>query len=330
MDTWGGNGVPAGGTERSTAGKPTHCECKPTERAVGLECLDGVRRARRCEPARRRPTLDRTLVPGHEDNESGAGRASCRSTDEIRLVISCSSWVNDSPTMPGRAPIRYQPAGNCGAGDGAINTARSRRRSRLRTTDEPMARPTANATRGGEADGSLRKLHQRTPARARRPSRDNRAKTSRSRMRQIKPTACGGPWHGGPSGRPDPPGCSSGGESRASWHDDDCSAGRCASRNPPRQDEAREPRRDKWLVARCGNDPLRGKNLNRLGPRCAVGNTVVHSRAAPRPWAGVLTGLLACSSRQPVPAAAGSVVHMVWTTMWKQMAQDRGGAGERR
>lgn len=75
-------------------------------------------------------------------------------------------------------------------------------------------------------------MHQSTPARDRRPSRVKRVKTSRSRMRQIKPTDGDGPLHDGPSGSTAPLGCSSGCESRASSHDDDYWVGRCASRHP--------------------------------------------------------------------------------------------------
>ena len=61
-----------------------------------------------------------------------------------------------------------------------------------------------------------------------------RRTTLRSRMRQIKPTGCAGPWRDVPSARLARRGCSSGDGSRASWRGDDCSVGRCASRNPPR------------------------------------------------------------------------------------------------
>ena len=133
--------------------------------------------------------------------------------------------------MAGRAPIRYHPGGQ----RHLVRTAtRRRRRTRLRTTAGPTARPIANATRGGEADGSGRKVHQSTPARARRPSAASRRKTSRSRMRQIKPTGGGGPCRGGPSARPGRHGCSSGDGSRASWHGVGCWVGTCASRHPPR------------------------------------------------------------------------------------------------
>ena len=77
-------------------------------------------------------------------------------------------------------------------------------------------------------------VHHRTPARVRRPSSARRVNALRSRMRQIKPTGYAGPWRDVPSARLARRGCSSGGGSRASWRGDDCSVGRCASRNPPR------------------------------------------------------------------------------------------------
>ena len=66
-------------------------------------------------------------------------------------------------------------------------------------------------------------------------SRARRVNALRSRMRQIKPTGCAGPWRGVLSARLARRGCSSGDGSRASWRGDDCSVGRCASRNPPRR-----------------------------------------------------------------------------------------------
>ena len=252
-----GHGIPAGRTERATAQKTTQSEKQAAHRTVSGQGFDGIGRARRREPARGGPTLDCTLIGDHEADEAPVGRASCRSTAEIRSLTSRVSWAYDRAAMSGRAPIRYQPAGRGWPAAARVDSAaRSCRRMRLRTTDEPMARPIAKATRGGEADGSWRNVHQSTPARARRPSCDSRAKTSRSRMRQIKPTACGDPWHGGSSTRLGRPGCSSGSGSRACVHDDGCLVGRCASRHPPRQDTAEGwPSRDRTSPTRCGSKP---------------------------------------------------------------------------
>jgi hypothetical protein len=144
--------------------------------------------------------------------------------------------MNDRNAASGRAPIRYSPAGNVPADDAASNMARSRRRTRLRTTAGPSARPKANATRGGVElpGGSRMNVHHRTPARARCPSAVRRVNARRSRMRQIKPTDGDGPWRVATSARRDPPGCSSGDGNRASWHGGGCWVGRCASRSPPR------------------------------------------------------------------------------------------------
>lgn len=226
----------------------------------GFEC---VGRAGGSEPARRGTTVDGALVPDHEAGE--ARRASLdtwRWTAETSSIASRVSWANDRSTTSGRAPTRYQPGGSGVDDSGAArfdNTARRRRRTRLRTTDEPMARPIAKATRGGDAEGSGRKVHQSTPARARRPSRVRRAKTSRSRMRQIKPRACGDPWHGATSARRDRRGCSCVRESRACGLDDGCSVGRCASRHPPRRDSAGAAKCwDKIVATRLRQLPLTG------------------------------------------------------------------------
>lgn len=157
--------------------------------------------------------------------------AAVLASSETSLVRS----VNDCPTMSGRAPTRYHPAGR----SAAASAARSCRRTLLRTTDGPTARPMANATLGGEASGSIRQLHHSAPARIRRPSRETRAMVLRSRIRQIKPTDGGDPWRGVPSERRGHHGCSYGCESRAYGPCADCSVGRCASRHPPQTATAR-------------------------------------------------------------------------------------------
>ena len=86
----------------------------------------------------------------------------------------------------------------------------------------------------GLGDVYKRQVHHSTPARARRPCEAMRVNALRSRMRQIKPKDGGDPWRDGTSTLPCRLGCSCGGGSRASWHGDDCSVGRCASRSPPR------------------------------------------------------------------------------------------------
>lgn len=244
-----GDGIPARGAERSAPHQPAHRQPYPTPRAVRLDRLERVRRAGGREATGRRAAVDRSLVPDDGAHHAGGtasgrraevaaevaaeGAAARRTTERTSASRSRCSSVEVDPAASGRAPIRYQPDGSVDVGGRAASRARSRRRTWLRTTAGPTARPIANATRGGDADGSGRKVHHSTPARVRSPSRDRRAKTLRSRMRQIKPTACAGPWRGEPSTRRGRRGCSSGHGSRACGHGGDCSAGRCASRDPP-------------------------------------------------------------------------------------------------
>jgi hypothetical protein len=154
------------------------------------------------------------------------------STHATSRCRSNASSARDRCAADGCAPSRYHPGGS----ETPSSIARSWRRIRLRTTAGPRARPSAYATLGGVAVGSGTYVHQSTPARARRPSAARRVNALRSRMRQIKPTGCDGPWRGGPSAPLARRGCSSDDGSRASWRGDDCSVGRCASRNPPRLD----------------------------------------------------------------------------------------------
>jgi hypothetical protein len=195
---------------------------------VCAQCLERVATARGREPAWRGPTLHSTLVPQDQADETGIWRNSdCRSA---------LSWANDRAAMAGWPPTRYSPGGNWPDDAADCNRLRSRRRTRLRVTAGPRARPNANATRGGVSlpCGSSTNVHHRTPARIRLPSAVRRPKVRRSRIRQIKPTDGGGPWRAEPSARRGPHGCSCGCGSHASWHGDGCWVGRCASRSPPR------------------------------------------------------------------------------------------------
>ena len=201
-------------------------------RSVDFQSLACIRGARRGETTRRGSAGEGVLVAvdqGEQPVTDSAGRALAMAS--ASRDVSNASSADDRGAAAGWAPIRYQPGGN----EACPTTTRRRRRKRLRTTAAPTARLTANATLGGVASGSRRKVHHSTPARVRRPSRAKRANALRSRMRQIKRTGCAGPWRGVPSARPARRGCSSGDGSRASWRGDDCSVGRCASRNPPRR-----------------------------------------------------------------------------------------------
>jgi hypothetical protein len=65
--------------------------------------------------------------------------------------------------------------------------ARNRRRSRLRRVADPTDRPTENATRSGDAAGSLTKLHHKAGVLARRPRRASSWNGLRPLILQIKP-----------------------------------------------------------------------------------------------------------------------------------------------
>lgn len=223
-----GHRVPAGGAERSTAHEAPDRQPETTERAVFLQRLDRVGAAGGSESAGRGAAVVGTLIPQDQANQEGRRLRSCAR----------SNWSStyDRAAATGWAPIRYIPGGKVPADDAACSMTRNCRRTRLRTTAGPSARPRANATRGGVVmpGGSRMNVHHRTPARVRCPSAAKRANARRSRMRQIKPTDACGPWRDVTSARPVRRECSSGRGSRASWHGDGCWVGRCASRSPPR------------------------------------------------------------------------------------------------
>jgi hypothetical protein len=225
-----GNRIPARGSERAAPHESASSEPEAAPRAVHLERLERVARAGRGEPARRRAALGRSLVPDHGALQPAVHRSSGRlgaaggvggwslefvpspgglgpervfaraaRGRDVELASASTAELSsshDDPPAPVRTPTRYQPGGSAPVDADADSRTRNCRRNRLRTTAGPTARPMANATRGGDADGSGRNVHHSTPARVRRPSCDNRAKTPRSRMRQIKRTACAGPWPG--------------------------------------------------------------------------------------------------------------------------------------
>ena len=208
---------------------------------MGLEGLVGVVRTRGVEAARRRSTGERTLIgldppqrdtlrpgrgsehPGHDDT------VTCRWIFETNRCTVRSSSANVCSQAGGRAPMRYSPGGT----SHAANTARSRRRSRLRWTAVPTARPMANATCGGTRSGSGTNEHHSGSVRTRTPSRRRRTKASRSRTRSIKPRDGRGPWPDGTSTRLDPHGCSCVHESRACELGGGCLADTYASRLTP-------------------------------------------------------------------------------------------------
>lgn len=203
-----GNGVPAGWTERPAASQAADGEEQAPRCAVDIEGLERVRRARRREPARGGAALDQALVADHEAGHQAGGGGSVggdelafdtagpasRAAELTSDVTSERVSAHDRPAAPGRAPTRYHPGGRTLD----ASAARTCRRTRLRTTAGPTARPIENATRGGVARGSNRQLHHSAPDLTRRPCRATCAIIRRSRILQIKPTGGDGPWRGGP------------------------------------------------------------------------------------------------------------------------------------
>ena len=221
-----GHRVEPGGAERAASQQAASGQPQATAGAVHLERLEGIAGTGGVEPAGGGSTLPRHLVDGDQTNTRALDhrRLSIRSSI-VLIMVANSSCVRR--VAIGRAPIRYSPGPMRSAA--AASSGRRRRRIRLRSTAEPKARPMANATRGGPRSGSRTTLHHRAPTSTRRPSTRRRSNDARSRIAQIRPTACGGRERGAPSGSTARRGCSSGGGTRASWRDGGCSAGRCAS-----------------------------------------------------------------------------------------------------
>jgi|GEM_PF-1252178 len=191
-----------------------------------VDRLEGIRRTRWEETARRRAALSRALVhddnpahtalqPGHlarlmipmipvnrtntgfallgercqqvgvwEFNDLPVGHKYARKgcAASRRAAARVSSSANVSSLMDGRPPKRYKPLGR----SMAPRIARRRRRSWLRVTAGPTARPMANATCGGQTLGSSTNEHHMASLRTRTPSRRRRVNESRSQTRRIK------------------------------------------------------------------------------------------------------------------------------------------------
>ena len=160
---------------------------------MGFECLHGITRAGRGEPTRRWAVLGLTLVPVDGPDQLAV---EVRALDMIVLTNrsrSNESSPNDRWAPAGVTPTRYKPAGR--SVHLLCTRARSRRRTRLRVTAGPTARPIAYATIGDDARGSSTNVHHRTPARAREPVRAKRSNEARPLQRPIKLTDGAGPWH---------------------------------------------------------------------------------------------------------------------------------------
>jgi len=187
-----GNRIPARRPERPATQQAADREPQAPPRAMNFKGLKGVTATRRGEATRRRPAFHGVLI-GQHGPDQGRNRASnwCR-----------SNWssTDDRDAASGAAPNRYVPGGRSDSEAARCNMTLSCRRTRLRTTAGPRARPSANATHGGVvvSEGSRMNVHHRTPARARRPSRAKRVNALRSRIRQIKPTGGAGPCRAEP------------------------------------------------------------------------------------------------------------------------------------
>lgn len=242
-----GHGIEPARAERPASEQASERQPRPAGGAVDLEGFVGIARTGRIEATRRRPAGERSLVgldPAqcptlHGRRRHGpllVRRAGGHVVDARRRSIvsnidrsARSRSANVCSQARAFAPMRYSPGGT----SDVANNARSRRRSRLRRTAVPTARPMAKATCGGIRSGSRTYEHHSGSARTRAPSRLMRTKASRSRTRSIKPTGERGPWRDGTSAPRGRHGCSSGHGTRASWLGGGCWAGRYASRLTP-------------------------------------------------------------------------------------------------
>ena len=309
------HGVPARWAKRPATDQATQREPQATPATVDLEGLDGVGAARWREATGGGASLRGLLIADDQANQEGI-----RSSRPLRS--NCSS-TRDFDAAMGLAPNRNIPAGSRPPDDASCNMARNWRRTRFRTTAGPSARPRANATRGGVVmpGGSRMYVHHRTPARARCPSAVRRANSRRSRMRQIKPTACGGPCRAVPSAQRGRPGCSSADGSHASWLGGGYWVGRCASRSPPR----------------AAHGSTHGSTTNSFGTarrtaaanaRTASKTTVARHQVATEARAST-TVRRRCRNLLRCAPCAVLVVHTMWTMMWMLNNVQKGGAGER-
>ena len=139
---------------------------------------------------------------------------SARSRARSSVVPSCPQLLSTDPMSACR---RYHPCGSRSA-RARINS-RSRRRTRLRSTADPMRLGVENATRTAPAAGSGTARTDIDDSRTTRLER-NGAKPTRRGMRPITPTNGRDPWRVETSRRNDHPWSSSACEIRAFSHDD--------------------------------------------------------------------------------------------------------------
>lgn len=172
-----------------TAGEAPGAQPPASECAVALDRLGRVHGARGPVPARRRAACPGGLVQTdqHETAALGHGQRRCPCCSGPRAciasdMIACNS-PNDKAVASARAPTRYAPGRR--TGPSSATTARSRRRSRLRTTAPPTLRPIAYATRGGSVGAPGAKVTVIGPRCTRR--RDRRSARNAARWR-TRPT----------------------------------------------------------------------------------------------------------------------------------------------
>ena len=165
---------------------------RPATGAVHLDRLAAVLGTGGEEPARRRPAGERPLVPADRAGASGAWARPCSTGSMVRDRWRGRGRRRGSPSSSaaelrpqllerqfGRRRLRARAAASRPAAPGSHpprgSSARSRRRSRLRVTAGPRARPSANATDVVVEEESGHQLHQRAGRRIRLPSRARRS-----------------------------------------------------------------------------------------------------------------------------------------------------------
>jgi len=275
--------VPLDGTHHPTFGKHSQ-PCPQTVDAGGFRC-DG----------------------GH--NEASEGLVAAISARDRAGTVRASRWSTVVPRLPqssstGRSTLtRYQPSGIDAAR--ARNASRSWRRSRLRTTAEPMRRGVEHATRTAPAAGSGTARSASPPSRTARTVR-NRSKPSRRGMRPITPTDGRDPWRVATARRRDHPWSSSACETRVSWHDDACWAGMFVSRLSP----------DVTYKA-IGSNMFKARGVRRASQRAANPDGVIS------PLCALWKTCYVANPRRGRPCAAHNtsnykreILHIVWVALW--------------
>ena len=233
-----GDGVPAMAAPGVAATQPTHGEPRSPSGTVDLERLHRVRGAARLIAARRRSSGANPLVEDHNaanQARRNAHRAPPPDRRASRAASSCfTSFLSSSGLLAdtsGPAATNSTPGGTGPVSSSAkvANTARSRRRSRFRSTAPPTRLVIAYATRVPSSPPSSRKVMARGPRRTRTPCVRSATKVRRSRTGRIRPTAWPDPSDDGSAGRSVQPSWTSACGSRGSSPACGRWAERCAS-----------------------------------------------------------------------------------------------------